>query len=141
MAAKYGPNRLMNTQELAQIIEQLPESAKICDPRVSRKRNDNNPYNYIDTYVTQKQIEVVDTCDAGTFIIHPKRVLKIPGNFLNAADYQSTYFVKGFVKDHSESALELWPIFKTVKNEAIALPASQSASLIMETQTAYVYRL
>jgi hypothetical protein len=133
MAAKYGPNRLMNTQEIAQIIQQLPERAKICDPRVSRKRTDNNQYTYIDTYLTQKQIEVVETCDAGTFIIHPKRVLEIPGNFLNAADYQSTYLVK----DQSKSALELWPIFKTVKNEALARPAS----LVFETQTAYLYRL
>lgn len=133
MAVKYGPNRLMNTQDLVQLIEQLPTGAEICDPRIARKRAETNQYRYIDTYLTQKQIKTVSDCSAGSYVIHPKRILKIQGTFLNAGDYKSTYFMKA----EETSTLELWPILGNVKNQAIARPAN----LVIETQTAYVYLL
>ena len=133
MAAKYGPERLMNTREIAQVIEKLPTGAKICDPRIERKRDALNQYNYIDTYITQKQIETVSDCRADTYIIHPKRILSLSGNFLNDGNYRDTYFLER----NTTASIELWPILKTVKNEAM----TRSARLVMETQTAYVYLL
>ncbi len=133
MSAKYGPNRLINTREMTQIMEQLPDKAEICDPRVERKRLEENQYNYIDTYLIQKQIEVLDACHRGNFVIHPKRVPGIVGSFLNTTDYQATYFIE----HRSAPVLNLWPIFTTLENGDIA----RSASLVKETPTAYIYRL
>ena len=132
MAAKYGPNRLMNTQDLVQIIEQLPAGAEICDPRLARKRAKLNQYRYINTYLTQRQITTVSDCSPDSYVIHPKRFLNIKGNLLNASDYRSIYFVK----PESASALELWPVLTTAESQEIAHPAS----LVLETPTAYVYR-
>ena len=132
MAAKYGPNRLMSTQDLVQLIEQLPTGAEICDPRLARKRAKLNQYQYIDTYLTQRQITTVSDCLPDSYVIHPKRFLNIQGNLLNASDYRSIYFVK----TESASALELWPVLTTAKSQEVTRPAS----LVMETPTAYVYR-
>ncbi|MGC1308887.1 MAG: hypothetical protein WA885_16795 [Phormidesmis sp.] len=133
MAAKYGPNRLLNTQEIVQIMQQLPAGSKICDPRIERKRSSFNQYNYIDTYLTQRNIETLSNCQTGNYIIHSKRVLAIAGNFLNTKNYQDPYMLK----EATPPTLELWPILKTVKNEDIARPAIP----ILEIQTAYLYRL
>ncbi|MGB3292005.1 MAG: hypothetical protein WBB01_03315 [Phormidesmis sp.] len=133
MATKYGPNRLMNTQDLVQLIEQLPIGAEICDPRIARKRAEINRYHYIDTYLTQRQIKTVSDCSTGNYVIHPKRILALKGSFLNASDYESTYFLK----PEDPPALELWPVSGTAENPAIARPASP----VIETQTAYVYLL
>ncbi len=138
MAAKYGPTRVMNTQEVVQIMEQLPTGANICDPRIARKRSTINQYNYIDTYLTHRQIEAVSECGAGSYVIHPKRTLDLSGNFLNAGNYRDTYLVKA---DTASTArlwpIRLWPILKTVENPEISRPAS----LVIETQTASVYLL
>jgi len=66
-------------------------------------------------------------------VIHPKRILDLSGNFLNAGNYQDTYFIE----TDTSSAMKLWPILKTTKNLEITRPAS----LVMETQTAHVYLL
>ena len=132
MAARYGPNRLMNTQDLVQLIEQLPIGAEICDPRIARKRSELNWYHYIDTYLTQRQIKTDSDCSSGSYAIHPKRVLNIQGNLLKASDYQSIYFMRY----KSSSALELWPVLAVAENKKMTRPAA----LVIETQTAYVYR-
>ncbi|MGB7248985.1 MAG: hypothetical protein WBC73_08605 [Phormidesmis sp.] len=133
MAAKYGGDRVMNTQEIAQIMEQLPIGAKICDPRIARKRSAINQYNYIDTYITHRQIEAVSECEVGSYVIHPKRILNLSGNFLNAGNYQETYSIR----PDTASAIKLWPILETMENPEITRPAS----LVMEIQTANVYLL
>ncbi|MGB3672261.1 MAG: hypothetical protein WA783_16735 [Phormidesmis sp.] len=133
MAAKYGPHRVMNTQEVAQIMEQLPTGANICDPRIARKRSTINQYRYIDIYLAHKQIKAVSECQAGSYVIHPKRILDLSGNFLNAGNYQDTYFIK----TDTSSAMKLWPTLKTIENLEITRPAS----LVMEIQTANVYLL
>jgi hypothetical protein len=131
--SKYGQNRLVSTAEITQILNQLPTGSTICDPRIKRKRSVNNQYNYIDTYITHKGIKVVDVCQAGNYVIHPKRVLLIESNFLNDKTYEKTYFVK-FMPPASTN---LWPIFKVVENGAIERPSK----LFLEIDTAYIYLL
>jgi hypothetical protein len=133
MGAKYGSNHLMNTRELAQIMQQLPEEANICDPRIARKRKKLNQYNYISTYVLPTSPGVVSECEAGNYVIHPKRILDIQGNFLNTSDYQSTYFIE---PEQSER-VKLWPVLAVTDNE----PFSGDGTLFLETETAAVYQL
>ena len=133
MAAKYGPNRVMNTQDIIDVMRQLPNNAVICDPRIARKRKVTNQYNYIDTYITHKGITAQSTCQMGTYVIHPKRILNIAGNFLNTQNYQAIYPLKR----ETPRPLELWPVLKTEKNGPIA----RSARLIMEKPTSDVYQL
>ena len=133
MGAKYGSNRLMNTRELVQVMQQLPEDANICDPRIARKRKKLNQYNYISTYVLPASPGVVSECEAGNYVIHPKRILDIQGNFLNASDYQSTYFIE---PEQSER-VKLWPVLAVTDNE----PFSGDGTLFLETETAVVYQL
>ena len=131
--SKYGTNRLMSTSDITQILTQLPSDSIICDPRIKRKREINNQYNYIDTYITHKGIIALADCQTDSFVIHPKRVMFIENNFLNRGTYQETYFVESMPK----SAINLFPIFKVVENEAMEKPHK----LFLETDTAYVYRL
>jgi hypothetical protein len=133
MVSKYGHNRLANTREIAQILQEIPSNSTICDPRLARKREVNNQYHYIDTYITHNGITVVSDCQPGNLVIHPKRNMLIESNFLNSSDYQATYFVKS----NPPPLLNLFPTFKVVKNEAISRPAE----LVREIETAYVYRL
>lgn len=133
MAAKYGHNRVMNTQDIIQVMRQLPDSAVICEPRIARKREVTNQYNYIDTYITHKGITADSTCEANAYIIHPKRILNIAGNFLNTPNYQAIYPLKR----EAPRPLDLWPVLKAEKNALIARPAR----LVFETPTSYVYQL
>ncbi|MBD2502297.1 hypothetical protein [Anabaena azotica] len=133
LLSKYGSNRVMNTADMTQIISQLPSGAVVCDPRVQNRRKIHNKYNYIDKNITQKEIKFVNVCEAGNYIIHPKRSLIVDGSYVNDAAYEKPYFVK-----YSPSDLEkLWPIFKIVENGKIARPAK----VVSETDTATVYVL
>lgn len=133
LLSKYGSNRVMNTADMTQIISQLPSDAVVCDPRVKNRRKIHNQYNYIDTNITQKGIKLVNVCEAGNYVIHPKRSLIVDGSYVNDAAYEKPYFVK-----YSPSDLEkLWPIFKVVENGKIARPAT----VVSQTDTATVYLL
>ncbi len=133
MLSKYGANRLMNTSDITQIMEQLPAGSTICDPRIKRKREVNNQYNYIDTYITRKGITALADCQKDSFVIHPKRVMLMENSFLNRGNYQDTYFVRVIPKP----TIDLFPTFKVVDNEVIETPHT----LFLETDVAYVYRL
>jgi len=134
MLSKYSQNRLTSTAETIQVLNQLPANSTICDPRIKRKRLVNNQYNYIDTHITHRNIKIVDTCQIGNYVIHPKRILLIEGNFLNDQTYENTYFVKNFT---SPGSTNLWPIFEIAKNNQI----ERRSKLFLETETAYVYLL
>jgi hypothetical protein len=133
MSSKYGHNKLMNSSEMVQILNQLPVNSTICDPRIKRKRLTYNQYNYIDTYMTHRNIKLVDTCQTGNYLVHPKRIMLIKGNFLNDRTYKKTYFVKSV----SSGSTNLWPIFKVEKSNMVA----RKSKLFLETKTAYVYCL
>ncbi|NEQ74490.1 MAG: hypothetical protein F6K23_16490 [Okeania sp. SIO2C9] len=133
LLSKYGSNRLMNTGELTQLLRQIPENSTICDPKVKRKRASLNQYNYIDSYITNRGIKVVDDCQKGNYVIHPKRVILINGNFLVDKTYTNIYLARfeGLVSN------KLWPMFEVIDNDKI----ERKYQPFLETQTAYVYIL
>ena len=133
LAAKYGPQRLVSTHDVVTIIDQLPTDARICDPRISRKRDRLNKYNYISRFVTQRELVVNSQCQAGDFVIHPKRVLEISGNLLADQTYEATLIVK----DKSTGKPNLWPAFSIADNAQIERPAQ----LVLDLPAARVYRL
>ncbi|QLE57272.1 hypothetical protein [Nostoc sp. TCL26-01] len=133
MLSKYGNNRLINTADITKIINQLPDGAVICDPRVRGKRIANNQYKYIDTNITHKNISVVNVCVSGNYVIHPQRLLLIDGTILNDPSYEKITYVKFTPPE----PVKLWPIFEIVQNRAIARPAK----LVFTTDTANVYLL
>ncbi|AFZ47354.1 hypothetical protein Cyast_1390 [Cyanobacterium stanieri PCC 7202] len=133
MIAKYGNNRLLNTKEIAEIVDIIPSNSSICDPRIARRRETRNKYNYINTYVVENDIEIIDVCASGNYVIHPKRFLNIESNFLNDTNYEETYFVE----PSYEGNLKLWPILTVSEYPSI----ERSSSLFLETETAYVYIL
>jgi hypothetical protein len=133
LQAKYGQNRLMNTQEIAEVMKNLPAGATICDPRIARKRNVRNQYNYINTYVVKNEIQTVDQCQEGNYVIHPKRFLQIESNFLNDDQYNETYFLEPSYKGD----LKLWPILSVSESSNIA----RASKLFLELETASVYIL
>lgn len=133
LMSKYGPDRLLSTGDVAQILNQLPPGSTLCDPRIKRKREINNQYNYINTYLTRKELTITETCKAGNFVIHPKQNMLISSNFLNKGNYEEPYFVKIIPSPE----INLFPTFTIAKNEPIARPAE----LFLEINPAYVYRL
>ena len=133
LRSKYGPDRLMSTGDVVRLINQLPAGSTLCDPRIEHKREIQNQYNYINTFVTQREITITAACQAGSFVIHPKRIMLIEGNLLNTGDYERTYFFEP-VPDPS---INLFPIFEIGKNG----PIERSSTLFTEIDTAYVYRL
>lgn len=130
LMAKYGSHNLMSTSQLTQILKKIPANSTICDPKIQRKRVFNNQYNYIDTFVTHNNFKIVDTCQSGDFVIHPKRVMFINDNFLVDSNYQGISPVKYM-------SPALWPIFEVVDNGMI----TRNHQLFLETDTAYVYIL
>ncbi|MEM9903730.1 MAG: hypothetical protein AAF921_01725 [Cyanobacteria bacterium P01_D01_bin.44] len=133
MVSKYGPERLVNTADIIQIMNQLPARSTICDPRIERKREVNNQYNYIDTYITHKRISLLSECQPGNFVIHPKRNMLIKNNVLNENNYEGAYFVRLI----SPPTVNLFPVFKVAENG----PIVRRAELFSEVDTADVYRL
>lgn len=130
---KYSNNRIMNTADMTQIINQLPTGAVICDPRVRGRRKNNNVYSYIDNYITHKGISVVNVCLSGNYVIHPKRIILIDGIFINDTSYEKPYYVRFLPSDLEK----IWPIFKTADNGSITRPSK----LFLETDVAEVYIL
>lgn len=133
MMSKYGETSLVSTGDVTQILNQIPANSTICDPRIKRKRKNHNQYNYIDTYVTRKGLKTTAICQAGDYVIHPKRIMLIEGNFLNDTTYTTPYFFKYKLP----ASVNLFPTFKIADNEMIERPSE----LFYETKTAYVYRL
>ncbi|MGB3511949.1 MAG: hypothetical protein WBA93_22465 [Microcoleaceae cyanobacterium] len=133
LSSKYGSNRLTNTAELTQVLSKIPENSTICDPKIRRKRQSINQYNYIDNYITRRNLQVVYDCQKGNYVIHPKRVMLINGNLLVDKTYSNIYPAQ---LEESVSN-NLWPMFKVVNNEKV----DRKSQLFLETQTAYVYVL
>jgi hypothetical protein len=133
MLSKYGSNRLVNTADIAYLLKQIPEGATLCEPKLGRKREEINQYQYIDTYLNRRQLQTSPVCQAGNYVIHPKQVMLIQSNVLNQADYSDFEFAQY----QPSKSVELWPMFKVAKTAAIARPAT----LVKETSAAGLYRL
>jgi hypothetical protein len=133
LMSKYGSQRLISTSDVVQLMQSLPEGSTLCEPKLGRKREEINQYRYIDTYVTRRQLQTKPICDAGDYVIHPKRIMLTQSNVLNNADYTAYEFAQY----QPSKAVELWPKYQVRDNGAIARPVT----LIKETSAALLYRL
>jgi hypothetical protein len=90
--SKHGFNRVVSTDDIAQLINRIPENSTICDPKVRGWREVYNDYKYIGAHVLKKDLNTIGTCQSGNYVIHSK-------------------FRYEFLKNN------LWPAFELVKNE------------------------
>lgn len=111
---KYGPERLITTSEMINIIKEIPEKSTICDPRYKGWRKLYHPYLYIDKYITHKQIKLVKECQSGNYRLYSKYQFKFDPLNKNLA-----------------------PVFTLIPNLAF----QQEASLLKEYKSVYVYVL
>ena len=112
LAGKYGQNRVISTQEMVEVLNQLPINSTICDRNLRGWRKVNNPYSYIDTYMTKKGFNITAQCQPGNYTLHNK-------------------FYYQFLKDN------LWPALKVSRTGSF----KEAATLLWETPTTSVYQL
>lgn len=128
LQAQFGSQRLMSTRDLTQILSRLEEGSTICDPRIARKREEQNQYAYISEYVLDKTLATSSQCQPQYYVIHPKRALYIPGNLI----------VNSSLDDWtSVEPNRFWPYFDIRDNSTIL----QASELAFETETARVFQI
>ncbi|MEM8545618.1 MAG: hypothetical protein AAGF66_16685 [Cyanobacteria bacterium P01_H01_bin.119] len=114
-ASRFGPQRLMTSKDVVEIVRSLPAGATLCDPRYVRWRQQHHIADYIDQYITQQGLELSQTCPAGSYLIDPKRVyLFTPTN--------------------------VWPAFQTRQQSPLDQTVDTEVTLVNETTTARLYQ-
>lgn len=111
LGGKHGQNRVTSTQEMVEVLNQLPAKSTICNRNMRGWRKVYNLYSYIDTYITKKGFDITPQCQPGDYAIHTK-------------------FYYQFINN-------LRPALKVSKTE----PFNEPATLFLETPTTYVYQL
>ncbi|MBD2120013.1 hypothetical protein [Trichocoleus sp. FACHB-262] len=111
MSGKYGAKRVITTQEMVEVLNQLPAGSTICDRNIRGWRKVNHPYRYLDKYITKKSFAIAAECQPGSYALHSK-------------------FYYQFLEDN------LWPALKVAPTK----PFSGNATLLWETPTTSVYR-
>jgi len=84
----------------------------ICITIPEEPRKINNQYDYIDSHITKRDLQVVNSCQTGDYILRSKFEMDLEMN-------------------------DLFPIFSLTKNP----PLEQKANLVLETPEAYLYKL
>jgi hypothetical protein len=110
LLSKYGSDRLISTTDVVNILNQVPKQSTICEPNYSKSRTIRNPYNYIDMYITKRQLKIVNDCFANNYILHTKYKM------IQSMDY-------------------LWPVFEIKANQF----KEKNYSLYLDTSVAQVY--
>jgi hypothetical protein len=113
-STKYGFLKMISTDDMIQLISQLPEKSTICDPRYKGWREKYHPYKYLDKYITKRKLNLVSVCQSGNYHIYPKVAFQFDPSGDNLA-----------------------PVFTIYKTQAF----EQKSSLFLETPVAYVYRI
>ena len=111
-SSKYGQERVMAVSDITNIFQQIPAKSTICYPEKEGKRKRYNQYDYIDTYITQKDFKITKDCYPGNYVLHPKFKMAIPLN-------------------------NWWPLFTIIKNPMF----SEKSRLFLETSVVSVYIL
>jgi hypothetical protein len=112
ISSKYGTERLVSVSDTVDIFNQIPPRSNICYPAKKGKRKVNNQYDYIDNHITKRDLQVVNSCQTGDYLLQPKFQMDLEMN-------------------------DLFPIFSLSKTPSL----EQKASLVLETPEAYLYKL
>jgi hypothetical protein len=112
ISSKYGAERLVSVSDTVDIFNQIPPRSNICYPAKKGKRIVNNQYDYIDNHITKRDLQVVNSCQTGDYLLQPKFQMNLEMN-------------------------DLFPLFSLSKTPSL----EQKASLILETPETYLYKL
>lgn len=110
--SKFGQHRMIAIPDVTAILKQLPVGATICDPQYIRWRQKYHVVQYLDTYVTQKNIQLSADCQAGHYLIYPT-------------------FRYVFLDNNR------WPQFQIVRTK----PFNKDALVALDTPVARVYQM
>jgi hypothetical protein len=112
ISSKYSAERLLSASDIIDIFNQIPPRSNICYPAKKDKRKINNQYDYIDNHITKRDLQVVNSCQTGDYILQSKFKMDLEMN-------------------------DLFPIFSLTKTPSL----EQKANLVLETPEAYLYKL
>ncbi len=112
LASKYGSERLLSVADTVEIINQIPVGSTLCDPAKKGKRKEHGQYDYIDTFMTKRELKITNACPSGSYYIQPKFKMAIQMN-------------------------DLFPIFTLVKTPPLDRPMTP----LLETPEAYLYKI
>ncbi|MBD2252522.1 hypothetical protein [Nostoc parmelioides] len=110
ISSRSGIPRIISTRDVADSLRNLPEKSTLCHPN-GNYRNLRN-YEYIDRYITKRELSFIAECQTGFYIIHAK--YKSLGNYKLK---KNDNFPQGLAKYQEKS------------------------QIIVETPLYYVYRL
>lgn len=110
--SKFGEHRAIAISDVIHILNSLPTSSTLCDPKFVRWRTQHHVVQYLDTYITQKEMQLSEVCQPGNYLIYPK-------------------FQYAFLDNNR------WPQFNLVH----AKPFDKAAKLVLETPAAQVYQI
>lgn len=68
--SRSGVPRVLSTYDIADSLRKLPEKSTLCQPNGNYRNLRNKEY--IDRYVTKRDLKFIPNCEAGFYIIHPK---------------------------------------------------------------------
>ncbi|TVQ45408.1 MAG: hypothetical protein EA365_08205 [Gloeocapsa sp. DLM2.Bin57] len=112
LASKYGQHRVMAVNDVVNILAAIPPESRICYPEKTGKREVHNQYDYLDTYITKRNLIITPDCQQGDYYISAKYKLVIP-------------------------LTNIWPVLEIEENNILF----EQANLFLDTSTAYVYPL
>jgi hypothetical protein len=112
LASKYGSERLLSVADTVEIINQIPAGSTLCDPAKKGKRKEHGQYDYIDTFMTKRELTITNACPSGSYYIQPKFKMAIQMN-------------------------DLFPIFTLAKTP----PLDRRMTSLLETPEAYLYKI
>jgi hypothetical protein len=112
LASKYGSERLLSVADTVEIINQIPAGSTLCDPAKKGKRKEHGQYDYIDTFMTKRELTITNACPSGSYYIQPKFKMAIQMN-------------------------DLFPIFTLAKTPPLDRPMTS----LLETPEAYLYKI
>jgi len=98
--------------DTVEIINQIPVGSTLCDPAKKGKRKERGQYDYIDTFMTKRELMITNACPSGSYYIQPKFKMAMQMN-------------------------DLFPIFTLVKTPPLDRPMTS----LLETPEAYLYKI
>jgi hypothetical protein len=110
--SKFGQHQAIAISDVISILNSLPTGSTLCDPKFVRWRTQHHVVQYLDTYITQQEMQLSEVCQPGNYLIYPK-------------------FQYAFLDNNR------WPQFNLVH----AKPFDKAAKLVLETPAAQVYQI